>query len=412
MLVLHLWYYLTGYVRLRVTGLALEKFVNLCISRGIYLWGIHRDAQGIIISMGASNFRLLRPIARSTRCRVRILQKKGLPFYWLRLRGRQMLVLGLLLFFTALYGLGSFIWSIEVSGISEPIQTQKILTEVHNRGVKIGVLKRNVDLDELSRQIILNNSDLAWVNAELQGTLLMIYVVPKQNPPLVGRPCHMVARREGIVREIIVLVGEPQVSKGQAVTGGEILIRGILAGRPVAAQGIVRALVWPSAYGQCPRREIERRLTGNSYQVITLRMGEREIIIRGRDEVPFLHHEREEEIKRLVLWRNLAIPVEIIITSYREVDETVRQIPLPEMEKRARAAAVARIKSRLSPEAKVLGEEVKRMPQGRVDLVQVKVTLEVLENIAEPRGFEPEATDGEGGQGFEKEGGSQTNSTD
>jgi len=285
MLILHLWYYLTGYVRLRVTGIALEKFVNLCISRGIYLWGIARDDQGILLSMGASNFRLLRPIARSTRCRVRILQKKGLPFYCLRLRGRQMLVLGLLLFFTTLYGLGYFIWSIEVSGISEPIQTKKILAEIYNRGVKIGALKRNIDLDELSRQIILNNPDLAWVNVEFRGTLLMIHLVPKQTPPLVGMPCHLVARREGIVEEIIVLVGEPQVGKGQAVAKGEILIRGTLAGRPVAAQGIVRALIWPAAYGRCPRQETERRRTGNSHQIVSLRMGEREIIIRGRDEV-------------------------------------------------------------------------------------------------------------------------------
>ncbi|NLJ33543.1 MAG: sporulation protein YqfD, partial [Firmicutes bacterium] len=249
MLILHLWYYLTGYVRVRVTGTALEKFVNLCISRGIYLWGIDRDGQGILISMGAGNFRLLRPLARSTQSRVRILQKRGLPFYCLRLRRRQMLVVGLLLFFTALYGLGSFIWSIEVAGVAEPGQTKDILAEVHGMGVKVGVLKRNIDLDELSRQITLKNPDLAWVNVELLGTLLVINVVPKQTQSLVGMPCHMVARRAGLIEEIIVLMGEPLISVGQVVEKGDVLIRGVLADRPVAAQGIVRALIWPRAYG-------------------------------------------------------------------------------------------------------------------------------------------------------------------
>ena len=129
-------------------GYCPEKFVNLCISRGIYLWGIAQDDQGILLSMGASNFRLLRPIARSTRCR-KNLAKKGLPFYCLRLQGRQMLVLWAASVFTTLYGLGYFIWSIEFRAYRNPYK-QKILVEIYNRGVKIRALKRNIDLDELS----------------------------------------------------------------------------------------------------------------------------------------------------------------------------------------------------------------------------------------------------------------------
>lgn len=38
-----LWNFLVGYVIIRVEGLSLEKFINLTVSRGIYLWGIKRQ---------------------------------------------------------------------------------------------------------------------------------------------------------------------------------------------------------------------------------------------------------------------------------------------------------------------------------------------------------------------------------
>ena len=411
MLVLHLWYYLTGYLYLRVEGLALEKFVNLCISRGIYLWGIRREEGGLVVCLGASNFCLLRPLARSSRCRVRILQKKGLPFYWRRLRGRQVLLAGTLLFFLSLYLLGSFIWSIELVGIVEPDQAAKIRAEVEKEGIGPGSWKGNIDPDSLARQIILHNPELAWVHVDIQGTVLIIDAVPKQLQSLVGMPCHLVAREEGVIQDIALLAGEPLVKVGDTVQRGEILIRGSLGGRPIAAQGMVWALIWPEAYGECLREEVEYIRTGRSHRVISFRVGEREIFLPGAGEVPFQHYQEEAEIKRLLPWRILALPVEAIIVTYYEVEEGVHRLSLSEAEERARMAALAKIKGRLSPEARILREEVKRIPQGDIGKVLVKVTCEVLENIAEPRGYIPEALEGERRQQFETRGESQTGGT-
>jgi similar to stage IV sporulation protein len=365
-----------------------------------------------VVCIGVNYYRHLRPIARSSWCRVRILQKRGMPFYWRRLRGRQVLALGALLFLISLYILGSFIWTIEIVGIVDPAQVAKIMAEVEKKGIRPGNWKGNIDLDRLSRQIILSNPDLAWVNVDIQGTMLVIDVVPKQLQSLVGMPCHLVARQEGVIQDIAVLAGEPLVCKGDTVQRGEILIRGSLGGRPIAAQGIVWALIWPEAYGQCRREEIEYKRTGNIHRVTSLRLGGREFSFQKAGEVPFQHYEEETEIKRLIPWRNLAIPVEAIIITYYEVEEVVHRLSVAEAEERARAVAVAKIKSRLSPEARVLQEEVKRIPQGDLEKVLVKVTCEVLENIAEPRGFVPEAMEGERGQKFETRGESQTGGTE
>ena len=75
-----LWNFLKGYVVIRVDGLSLEKFINITVSRGIYLWGIKRQSYtSLTAKISISGFRQLRGISRKVRCRVRIVDKRGLP---------------------------------------------------------------------------------------------------------------------------------------------------------------------------------------------------------------------------------------------------------------------------------------------------------------------------------------------
>ncbi|MGI6576110.1 MAG: sporulation protein YqfD [bacterium] len=390
MLVLHIWYYVSGYICIQVTGINLEKFINLCVSRGIYLWNLKRKGKNITVCMGAGNFYFLRPIVRSTGCQVKILKKRGLPFYRRRLRGRWILIAGAILFCLALYVLSSFIWAVEVVGVVDPLQIKEVLLKAEEQGARPGVYKSTIDPDELARKINLELPHLAWVQVDIQGSLLLIEVVPKEFPSKVGLPCHLVAERDGVVQEITVLMGEPLVAEGEAVARGQILVSGFLGQQPVAAQGIVRAIVWHEAYGQYPRWETERRLTGNTHQVVILRAGEWEFPLSGGGEIPFLDYEREVEIKQVRLWRNLFLPVEAIIITYYEVNETRTALTVAEAEARAKAQALARIKSQLAADARILREEVRRVPLGDVERVQIKVIVEVLADIATQQGFDPE----------------------
>ena len=42
MLSARIWYFLTGYVYIRVEGLSLEKLLNLCARQGVRFWGVER----------------------------------------------------------------------------------------------------------------------------------------------------------------------------------------------------------------------------------------------------------------------------------------------------------------------------------------------------------------------------------
>ncbi|MFW5648022.1 MAG: sporulation protein YqfD, partial [Candidatus Alkaliphilus sp. MAG34] len=71
MLVLKLWNYIRGYVIIRVEGLTLEKFINMCTVRNIYLWDVKRIGNTTLeAKLGVRGFKDLRKIVKKLGCKV------------------------------------------------------------------------------------------------------------------------------------------------------------------------------------------------------------------------------------------------------------------------------------------------------------------------------------------------------
>ncbi|NLW08211.1 MAG: sporulation protein YqfD, partial [Clostridia bacterium] len=102
--------YLNGYLVLNLNGERCEDFINLALEQEISLWDMKRlGKDGMQLKLPLAEFRALPSLARKSRCRVRIVDKRGWPFFYRRLQGRQMLLLGGLFFLVVIYLLSSFI---------------------------------------------------------------------------------------------------------------------------------------------------------------------------------------------------------------------------------------------------------------------------------------------------------------
>ena len=131
-------------------------------------------------------------------------------------------------------------------------------------------------------------SELAYVKIDIKGVKATVEVVEKIFPrEEISGPCHIVAAKEGVVEEVLVLAGEAQVEKGKAVSKGDILISGVvypqknpfmegveeeLEEKPslVRARGRVKARVWYQGYGEC-RLVRKNALSGKESSEIKLR---------------------------------------------------------------------------------------------------------------------------------------------
>ena len=104
-----IFHYLRGFLVLRLYGPYIERFVNLCVKNGIYLWSIRKEGEGrAIASVSIPGFFRMREAARKTKTGVRILKKRGLPLFLHRHRRRGAFLAGLVLFSLLLFSVPLF----------------------------------------------------------------------------------------------------------------------------------------------------------------------------------------------------------------------------------------------------------------------------------------------------------------
>lgn len=73
--------YVYGYVDIEVEGYYIERFINICASKGIYLWKIKRNKSTILCArIKREDFKKLRAICKKTQCKMKIRNKNGVSF--------------------------------------------------------------------------------------------------------------------------------------------------------------------------------------------------------------------------------------------------------------------------------------------------------------------------------------------
>ena len=222
---------LAGYLRIRVEGYSPERFLNLCCYHGIFLWNL-RPAKGAYeMNIRVRDFRRLRPMVRKSRAKVRIIQKRGAPFFIHKYRGRKLFFTGSVIAICLIFLLSSFIWRIQIDG--NLARTDEVLLSfLTEKGIACGMAKKNVDCDRIEKDIRMEYDDIIWVSAYVHGSCLKIKV--RENPDRkelqteaeAEAPMDIVAEADGIIQKIITRKGNPLVREGSEVKKGEILVSG------------------------------------------------------------------------------------------------------------------------------------------------------------------------------------------
>ena len=154
---------LAGYLNITIEGFFIERFINLSAASNILLWnGKRKNSSILICNIGIRDFKRIKQIAKETKCRVSINNKKGLPFIFNNYKKRK-LFLGMFIFIVLIIiALSNFIWNIELVGCQE-IETKRIKEELENYGLKIGAFKNSINTKEIINEVRLNHKDIAWV---------------------------------------------------------------------------------------------------------------------------------------------------------------------------------------------------------------------------------------------------------
>lgn len=413
MFLLKLWSYLMGYISVSVEGSSLEKFINLATSRGIYLWDISRVGQNrFVAKVRLSGFRGLRHVGKRVDCRIKINQKSGAPFLISRVKRRRMLLAGALLFLIAIYGFSSVVWFIDIKGAKHVTQA-KLLEDMAQVGLTHGAPKWKLDSTVIEKYLLDQNPRLAWAGVEVRGARVVVEVRERKvvdEDPQGKQTAHIVAKKKGLIKEVLVLAGRPVVKEGDNVEKGQVLISGLvydaalpgasmlmlpedspesMYNKPIRAGGMVRARTWYEGYGEAQLEEQGWRSTGLRMEQLSIKIGSKEIIVKGPQKPPYQRFEHKTEVKTLSLWRNIRIPVEVIKTEYRQIGHFQVQRTSEQARQLAVQKALNKMKGHLEADAKLIERKVTDLPSEDGNLVRVNLKVEAIEDIGQVQLFKP-----------------------
>lgn len=387
--------YMKGVLRIKITGKAPEKFINLCTVQNIALWDIVVKNNGFFACIHLKDFFYIRPLVRKSKTRVRIVTGYGTPFIIKRMKKRKMMIAGSILFLFLLQYLLSYVWFVNISG-AKTISAEKLQAEIYQRGLRPGVEKEKIDIKSLENQLLLDIPEISWVGIRFSGTCAEIEVVEKTLPKQEDKaPAHVVALKDGVILEMIALAGECVVKKGDTVKQGDILIKGnthsdsavdplrpeAVYSQPVRAKGIVKARVWYENYGESQLQYAVYERTGRQEIGLDIKFGSQKFTIKKPNLESLQEFQLEELHKNLPWWRNQEPVVESIISTYHELQIVQKENTLEEAQEKARLQALEFIQSAIPESAQVLSRKTQILKTSEPNMVRVKVSVETVEDI-------------------------------
>ena len=202
MMLLKILRWLRGYVCFTVCGRFPERFVNITARRGIRLWDVARRDNTLSAAMYMSDYRRIRPVARSCRLRLRIVTKCGLPTRMRRFRSHGGVAVGIFAFLITVFVMSQFIWCVDVTGI-DTISENEMRALLRAQGLYVGACKIGMDFPGVSRGVMLDDERVGWMAVNVTGSYASVEIKEESAAPEVEdirTPCNVKASRDGTVK--------------------------------------------------------------------------------------------------------------------------------------------------------------------------------------------------------------------
>lgn len=344
-LLLSIFRYIKGYLKIRVIGYSPERFLNACSHRGIYIWGITPVRGSYDMYITVSGFHKLKPVIRKTGAKVVITERIGLPFYFFRYRKRKVFFAGAVLSIALIYSLSLFVWSIDVRG-NRKYTDEALIAFLEEQGVEHGMRLSQVDCDRIVKDIRKSYDEIIWVSASIEGCRLIVQIKENEDSKDVaaaagetkdgadtGQGSDIVADFDGVITTMIVRQGIPCAAEGQEVKKGDVLVTGAVpvvddAGETTGYQyqqsdADIRARVSMDYQDSCDLSYESKEYLHQEKEVFYLQAGNR-IFWLGNNKNPFPDAEELTIQSRLKLGRYFYLPVSWgrrIISPYRSTQE-------------------------------------------------------------------------------------------
>lgn len=386
MLLKILFNYIIGYIRISIEGYYIERFINICRNDKIAIWNLKRDKNvKLELNIGIKDLRKIKKIARQTKCKVKILRKKGLPFIFNRYKKRKIFFVFLLLIVILLSISSNFIWNIQIIE-EDNKKLENIQNDISDCGLTIGKLKAQINTKEIINKVRLKRDDIAWMGIELKGTNAIIKIVKSTSKPEIIDEtdyCNIVSDKQGVITKINAQNGTIAVKVGDTVNIGTPLINGWMEGkytgiRYVHAKGEIEAKVWHTKSKKINYQTTERKETGNIENKYKIKINNFEINLSKRLS-KFQIYDTIDAENKFKIFSNFYLPISLIKITNKEIKEEQKKYTIEEAKNIGIQQLQEELDNEIQDKEKIVNKIINTYE--KEDGIEVNVTYEVLESI-------------------------------
>ena len=261
--------YKKSYITVEVQTLNPEKILNYLWKHEAQIKNIKKNnVASMTLEIRLCDYKILEEVVRKTHSKIKIEKRRGVTFLLLKLRGRKVLLGGVLVFFGILYYLSSFIWKIEIV-TKHHLTPLELRMLVKSYGITPGMKKSTLNVEELEDNIVKDTDEVMWVKARIEGSKLSIEVVERQAPPKIKEQQltgNVVAKMDGVIERVYTTSGTAAIEPGKIVKKGDLLVKGEQGKEgkvyTIKAEGKVYARTFYEETAELPMNTVEKVRTG------------------------------------------------------------------------------------------------------------------------------------------------------
>ena len=378
--------YILGFLKISVKGYYIERFINICKNNKITIWNLKRkDNIELILNVRIKEFKEICKIAKKTGCKIKIKNKKGIPFLLHKYKKRKIFFI-LLILLVLIIGLSScFVWNVEIKE-ENGYELENIREDIEKAGLKSGVFKGKINTKEIINKIRLERKDIAWMGIELKGTNAIVKLVKSdEKPDIINEDeyCNIISDKEGIITKISVQNGTANVKVGDTVKKGDILVNGWMEGkftgiRYVHSLAEIEAKVWYTESIKIPYKVTETKYTGNEEEKYGIKFNNFQINFTKKYS-KFKIYDTIETENKIKLFSDFYLPISIVKTIYKEQEKIEKTYSVEEAKNIGIKQLEEKLDEKIENKNNIVNKNINTYEQA--DGVLVYVTYEVLENI-------------------------------
>ena len=378
--------YILGYVNIKIEGFYIERFINICKSKGILLWNMKREKSSILYAnISINDFKILKNIAKTSSCNIKLTKKMGLPFIFNKYKKRKIFFILLIFVLIVLLISSNYIWNIEIIGDNR-IDKNEIIEELKNNGLSIGVAKSKLDTKSVINDIRMKREDIAWIGIDIKGTNAIVEIVESEKKPDIVKTdeyCNIISEKSGIITRINVSNGTAKVKVGDIVKEGDILVEGKLEGKYtepiyVHAAADIEIKTWYSIRKNFEYKQVIEQKTGNTETKYSIKINNLQINFY-KVLSKFENYDTISENKKLSLFSNFYLPIEIIKKENYEKKYEAVQYSKDELKKKSINELEEELNKQINEEKNILNRYVNIKENN--EFIDIELVYEVLESV-------------------------------